>query len=92
MPETQAGAGSRRVLVVEDHIDVAESLAMLLELVGYEVAKRLRSMPELQDVKLIALTGYGQTEDRQRTQAAGFDDHLVKPVELETLQAALGRV
>ena len=92
MPETQAGAGSRRVLVVEDHIDVAESVAMLLELVGYEVAKRLRSMPELQDVKLIALTGYGQTEDRQRTQAAGFDDHLVKPVELETLQAALGRV
>ena len=92
MPETQAGAGSRRVLVVEDHIDVAESLAMLLELVGYEVAKRLRSMPELQDVKLIALTGYGQTEDRQRTQAAGFDDHLVKPVELETLQSALGRV
>lgn len=80
------------MLVVEDHIDVAESLAMLLELVGYEVAKRLRSMPELQDVKLIALTGYGQTEDRQRTQAAGFDDHLVKPVELETLQAALGRV
>jgi len=61
----------------------------LPEMDGYEVAKRLRVLPGLREIRLIALSGYGQAEDRQRAQAAGFDHHLVKPVELETLQRVL---
>ena len=53
---------------------------------GYELATRLRAMPQLDGVRLVALTGYGQTEDRSRTRGAGFDDHLVKPVDLPTLE------
>jgi CheY-like chemotaxis protein/two-component sensor histidine kinase len=56
---------------------------------GYEVARRVRSDPELDGVTLIALTGWGQTEDRRRSQEAGFDHHLVKPVDLAALQALL---
>jgi signal transduction histidine kinase len=56
---------------------------------GYEVATRIRQDPELRGVTLIALTGWGQEEDRRRTQAAGFDHHLVKPVEAAALQALL---
>jgi CheY-like chemotaxis protein len=48
-------------------------------------------MPELDGVRLIALTGYGKSEDQQRTKAAGFDDHLVKPVDAVTLNTALLR-
>ena len=48
---------------------------------GYEVARRLRLDPQLKEVGLIAMTGYGQDSDRQRSKEAGFDDHLVKPVE-----------
>ena len=46
---------------------------------GFEVAKRLRQQPALQNVVLVAMTGYGQESDRQRSQEAGFDHHLVKP-------------
>jgi CheY-like chemotaxis protein/two-component sensor histidine kinase len=53
---------------------------------GYEVARRLRSLPGLQDALLVALTGYGQPADRQLSQKAGFDHHLVKPVDLEELR------
>lgn len=56
---------------------------------GYELARRLRDMPELEGVKLIAVTGYGQESDRQRSLAAGFDDHLVKPLRLEKLEEIL---
>src|SRR6185437_4693187 len=56
---------------------------------GYELAKRLRAVPELSGVRLIALTGYGQADDRDRAIAAGFDDHLVKPVDLQALERAL---
>jgi CheY-like chemotaxis protein len=59
---------------------------------GYEVAQRLRSQPKFQDVTLVALTGWGQEEDRRRTQQAGFDHHLVKPVNLDALQVLLGEV
>ena len=55
---------------------------------GYEVAQRIRELPGLQ-VRLIALTGYGQPEDRERALRAGFDDHLVKPVELQRVFDAL---
>ena len=64
----------------------------LPEMDGYEVARRLRQQVELGHTKLIALTGYGQESDRQRSNEAGFDYHLVKPVDLETLQQLLERV
>jgi signal transduction histidine kinase/DNA-binding response OmpR family regulator len=113
-------AGARRILVVDDNADSAESLAVLLradghevrtaldgpaalaiseeflpEVVvldiglplmdGYEVARRLRARPGLERVDLVALTGYGQPEDRQRGKEAGFDHYLVKPARAETL-------
>ncbi len=56
---------------------------------GYEVARRLRQQPQTKDVRLIAMTGYGQDSDRQRSQEAGFDHHLVKPVDPQKLQDLL---
>jgi PAS domain S-box-containing protein len=105
----------RSVVVVDDNMDAAESMAMLLRnvghevriehdgiralkeltrelpdivlldiglpgLSGYEVAKRLREHPGGQGVRIYAMTGYGQEEDRRRSMQAGFDGHLVKPV------------
>ncbi|MBA2355983.1 MAG: response regulator, partial [Acidobacteria bacterium] len=64
------------------------------EMDGYEVARRLRGMPSLEHTVLAALTGWGQQEDRRRSKAAGFDHHLVKPLEthvLENLLAGLAR-
>ncbi len=116
--------GNVRVLVVDDNVDAAESIAMLLRLEGhdvrsvhgaqaaleaavvfrphvvlldiglpgmdgYEVARRLRSQPAVQSMRLVAVTGYGQQSDRDRAREAGFDQHLVKPVEPEALQAVL---
>jgi PAS domain S-box-containing protein len=57
---------------------------------GYEVATRLREQPAFQRTPLIALTGYGQDEARSRSREAGFDVHLVKPVEPDALEALLG--
>jgi CheY-like chemotaxis protein len=114
----------RRVLVVDDNVDAASSLAMLLSLrghetqvafgarealersrtfqpevvlldiglpetSGYELAARLRAMPGMGGVRLIALTGYGRSEDQQRALAAGFDDHVVKPASLKALERIL---
>lgn len=116
---------SRRVLVVDDNVDAARSLAMLLtawgheaslahdgpaalaeaarlapdvvlldiglpRMDGYEVARRLRATPEGAGLLLIALTGYGQDEDRRRSREAGFDHHLVKPVDTDALRDLLG--
>jgi two-component system CheB/CheR fusion protein len=56
---------------------------------GYEVARRLREMPGFETTLLAAMTGYGQAEDRARIQAAGFDEHLVKPVEFGHIMAMI---
>jgi CheY-like chemotaxis protein len=115
---------AKRILVVDDNVDAATSLSMVLELEGhrveiahhglealervtkspvdivlldiglpqldgYEVARRMRALPGGREMKIVALTGYGQPEDRARTLGAGFDDHLVKPVELGALARSL---
>src|SRR5690606_8210696 len=56
---------------------------------GYEVAKALRAEPGLERIRLIALTGYGQETDRRRSSLAGFDHHLVKPVDVDHLRRLL---
>jgi len=56
---------------------------------GYEVARRLRQLDACRDAVLVALTGHGQERDKRRCREAGFDDHLLKPVELERLQLLL---
>ena len=56
---------------------------------GYEVARRLRATPALAATRLVAVTGWGTGEDRARSEAAGFDGHLTKPVELDALRAII---
>jgi len=56
---------------------------------GYEVARRLRALPELGTPLLVAMTGYGQAEDRDRSRSAGFDEHLVKPVEIDQIKGLM---
>jgi signal transduction histidine kinase/DNA-binding response OmpR family regulator len=56
---------------------------------GYELARRLRALPAWRHVKLLALTGYGQSTDRARSVDVGFDHHLVKPIDLATLERYL---
>ncbi len=56
---------------------------------GYEVAERLRRRPETHRGLLIAISGYGQDEDRQKAFAAGFDHHLTKPVDFDALKALI---
>jgi PAS domain S-box-containing protein len=114
----------RRILIVDDNEDGAESLAMLLEasgheahevhdglaaiaaaehlrpdlvlldiglprMNGYDVCRRIRQQPWGRDLMLVALTGWGQEEDRQRSKEAGFDAHLVKPVDFDLLDRLL---
>jgi len=126
-PATEAKADPHvrcRVLVVDDNQDSADSLGMLLRMMGhevrtahdgleaiaaaatfqpdvaildiglpklngYEVAKRIREQPWGKDIVLVALTGWGQDEHRRRSQEAGFNHHLTKPVELDVLQELL---
>jgi len=59
---------------------------------GYEVARRVRAHPDFKDITLIALTGWGQDEDRRRSRAAGFDYHLIKPADIDALQVLLSSV
>jgi PAS domain S-box-containing protein len=59
---------------------------------GYELAVRLRELPGLDAVRLVALTGYGQESDRRRTRATGFHHHLVKPVDINEVAAVVGSV
>ncbi len=118
--------GARRLLVVDDNRDAAESMADLAAQWGYEVqsaydgtealriarsfhpstvfldigmpgmdgyavARELRQMPELQGTLLVAMTGYGQEEDVRRSREAGFDHHLVKPIDFADLTTLLSR-
>jgi PAS domain S-box-containing protein len=125
--ETAQPSPSRRVLVVDDNVDAAQSLALVLRHVGHEVqtvhesaavletartfapdvvlldiglpgavsgydlAPQLRQIAGLEKVLLVALTGYGQEEDKRRSQEAQFDVHLVKPADLEALYALLAQ-
>jgi PAS domain S-box-containing protein len=112
----------RRVLVVDDNVDAANSIAMILRMSGYdvrcaydgpaaleaarsyhpevvvldiglpvmsgyEVAKKLREQEEFARIPIVAVTGYGQDEDRHRSFEAGFNCHLTKPVDVHALQA-----
>jgi PAS domain S-box-containing protein len=114
----------RRILVVDDNVDAAESLGALLRCLGaevvtvhdgpaalealrtekpcaavldigmpgmdgYEVARRVRAGPRGEHIQLIALTGWGNDEDRRRSREAGIDHHLVKPVDLNVLESLL---
>jgi CheY-like chemotaxis protein len=58
---------------------------------GYEVARTLRAMPAMAGAFLIAMTGYASPEDQLAAEQAGFDEHLVKPVDLDTLRKWLRR-
>lgn len=124
--DTPAKVGGRRVLVVDDNEDAAESLSLMLQLEhhdvhtaytgasalesfhelqpstvildiglpgmdGYEVARRMRALPGGRHAQLIAVTGYGQPEDRTRSSSAGFDAHLVKPVDPADILRLLGQ-
>lgn len=112
------------MLVVDDNVDAAESIAKILRLFGheascaydglsalsaaqayrpdvivldiglpgmdgYEVARRLRENAAFKRTPLVAITGYGQDEDRMQSEQAGFDRHLTKPVDPDALQALL---
>jgi signal transduction histidine kinase len=113
-----------RILVVEDNVDSAEAMLLLLRqsghevktvndgaeavgiarifrpdvilldiglpgMDGYELAGKLRGMEETRDARMIAVSGYGQQKDRQRSTDAGFDLHLVKPVDPSRLREAI---
>ncbi len=114
-----------KVLVVDDNLDAANSLDILLQMLGaqprlahdgrsaleqlktftpdvilldiglpdmdgYEVARRIRAQARNQPIKIIAVTGFGQHEDRQRSLLAGINEHLVKPVNLRDIERVLG--
>jgi CheY-like chemotaxis protein len=113
-----------RVLVADDNVDAADTLAHLLRMAGHEVrvahdgeeamriaaqfqpalafldigmprmdgyqaARALRALPGMQEVRLVALTGWGAEDDRARSRAAGFDHHLLKPAFPEQIHAIL---
>jgi len=54
---------------------------------GFELAVKLREVPGLAGIRLVAVTGYGRDTDRRKTKVAGFDDHLVKPIDLQMVEA-----
>jgi CheY-like chemotaxis protein len=122
--QTAAPSPGRRILVVDDNQDSANSLGLLAQIMGhevrtaydgpsalslaaafvpdvvlldvgmpgmdgYEVARRLRQLPALASTVLVAQTGWGQEGDLRRAKEAGFDHHLVKPLDMKDLQKVL---
>src|SRR5690606_25957058 len=77
-------------LIAEMRPDVALVDVGLPGMSGFDVARAIRDDPTLSEVQLVALTGYGRPQDRERALAAGFDVHLVKPFDLETLCQLIG--
>jgi CheY-like chemotaxis protein len=75
--------------VVERRFDVAFFDIGMPALNGYELARRVRAQPQRQDMTLVAVTGWGQEADREQARKAGFDHHLVKPVEFDRVLAVL---
>jgi signal transduction histidine kinase len=73
------------------HPDIVFLDIGLPDMTGYEVAASLRRLPGIGAVKLVALTGYGQEKDKQHSKAAGFDHHLVKPINFDALMALTSR-
>ena len=102
-PNAGASPSGRSILIVEDHEDAREALRALLELDialvdiglpevdGYEVARRMRALG-LPCPYLIALTGYGQPDDVKRARDAGFDAHLLKPIDPGALTDVLSAI
>ncbi|HEY0190089.1 MAG TPA: response regulator, partial [Kofleriaceae bacterium] len=87
-----ANDGAEALRAVEDFTPDLALLDIGLPVMdGYELARRLRQLPALHALQLVALTGYGQASDRQRSAEAGFDAHLVKPLPLAELEALLAR-
>jgi CheY-like chemotaxis protein len=85
-----AHAGQTALRVANDHRpDVILLDIGMPGMNGYEVARQLRSQEAFADTLLIAITGYGRQSDVEQTESAGFDHHLVKPVDYEKLQAVL---
>jgi CheY-like chemotaxis protein len=81
---------SEALAVARDFAPAAGILDIGLPVIdGYELARRLRAQPGLERMYLIAVTGYGQAEDRDRAIAAGFDHHLVKPVSGNAIRSLL---
>ena len=86
----QADGGVAMRTVLEQGVpDVVLLDIGLPKLNGYEIAKQIRADPALKTTMLVAVTGYGQMQDRALASAAGFDHHLVKPVEFKALQELL---
>lgn len=88
-----AHSGSAAFEVLETYLPDAVFLDIGMPgMDGFEAARRLRQQPRLKNLLLIALTGWGQQEDRRRTAEAGFDHHLVKPPKLESVEHVLAQL
>jgi CheY-like chemotaxis protein len=59
---------------------------------GYELAQRLRQTEETKQIRLVAMTGYGQAADREKALNAGFDEHMVKPVDINRLRSFFSEI
>ena len=89
----EAGDGAEAVeLALDGRPDVALVDLGLPGLDGLEVARRIRAVLGRDEICLVALTGYGDREDRVRTEEAGFDAHFVKPVDIDKLAKLLSEV